>query len=120
MSRRRPVSPRIPLAHRCFSVTTRRTSGSVSVRRQGEPDLLLRHLLPQVTSFAQQLIEAGQIRALVIDTYERELEGYGESTALTSANGSSMPTASRFRDCWDCNRELSIGPNSRRSPCTPC
>ena len=52
------------------------------MRWQGAPDLLLRHLLPQVTDFAGQLVDAGRITRLVIDSYDRELERYGGPVGL--------------------------------------
>ena len=65
------------LARRWFFLRYADPEPHLRVRWQGEPDLLLHQLLPQVTAFAQQLIEAGQVRALMIDTYERELDRYG-------------------------------------------
>ena len=65
------------LARRWFFLRYADPEPHVRVRWQGEPDRLLHQLLPQVTAFAQQLIDAGQIRALMIDTYERELDRYG-------------------------------------------
>ncbi len=52
------------------------------IRWQGEPDLLVRHLLPQVSDFAGQLLDAGRISRLALDSYDRELERYGGPRGL--------------------------------------
>ena len=65
------------LARRWFFLRYSDPEPHLRVRWQGEPELLLHQMLPQVTSFAQQLIDAGRLQKLVIDSYEREIERYG-------------------------------------------
>jgi thiopeptide-type bacteriocin biosynthesis protein len=65
------------LARRWFFLRYSDPEPHLRVRWQGEPELLLHQMLPQVTSFAQQLIDAGRIQKLVIDSYELEIERYG-------------------------------------------
>jgi thiopeptide-type bacteriocin biosynthesis protein len=65
------------LARRWFFLRYSDPEPHLRVRWQGEPELLLHQMLPQVTSFAQQLINAGRLQKLVIDSYEREIERYG-------------------------------------------
>lgn len=52
------------------------------VRWQGDPDVLVRHLLPQVNAFAEQLLAGGRVTKLVVDTYDREVERYGGLAGL--------------------------------------
>jgi class I lanthipeptide synthase len=47
------------------------------VRFAGTPDGLLGDLLPQLSAWANELIEDGRCTRFVLDTYERELERYG-------------------------------------------
>lgn len=47
------------------------------VRFQGDPDTLLRHLLPALSAWSQTLVADGSIRKLVLDSYDREVERYG-------------------------------------------
>ena len=70
------------LARRWFFLRYSDPEPHLRVRWQGAPDLLLRHLLPQVTDFAGQLVDAGRITRLVIDSYDRELERYGGPVGL--------------------------------------
>jgi thiopeptide-type bacteriocin biosynthesis protein len=65
------------LARRWFFLRYSDPEPHLRVRWQGEPELLLHQLLPQVTSFAEQLVDAGRLQKLVIDSYEREVERYG-------------------------------------------
>lgn len=65
------------LARRWFFLRYSDPEPHLRIRWQGEPDLLLRHLLPQVSDFAGQLLEAGRISRLALDSYDRELERYG-------------------------------------------
>ncbi len=70
------------LARRWFFLRYSDPDPHLRVRWQGDPDLLLRHLLPQVSDFAGQLVDVGRISRLTIDSYDRELERYGGSTGL--------------------------------------
>jgi len=70
------------LARRWFFLRYSDPEPHLRVRWQGEPDLLLRHLLPQVAVFAEQLVEAGRISRLAIDSYDRELDRYGGPAGL--------------------------------------
>lgn len=70
------------LARRWFFLRYSDPEPHLRVRWQGEPDLLLRHLLPQVTDFAAQLVGAGRVNSLVIDSYDRELDRYGGPSGL--------------------------------------
>src|SRR5262249_40031592 len=45
----------------------------VRVRFRGKPDQLLRELLPEICSWASELIETGLCQRFVLDTYEREI-----------------------------------------------
>ena len=65
------------LARRWFFLRYSDPEPHLRIRWQGEPDLLLRHLLPQVNDFAEQLLGAGHISRLVLDSYDREIERYG-------------------------------------------
>jgi thiopeptide-type bacteriocin biosynthesis protein len=47
------------------------------VRWKGDPEILIRHLLPEITRFTANLTEDGMVSRLVIDTYDRELARYG-------------------------------------------
>jgi len=70
------------LARRWFFLRYSDPEPHLRLRWQGEPDLLLRHLLPQVNTFAEQLLAGGRITRLVVDTYDRELERYGGLAGL--------------------------------------
>ncbi len=65
------------LARRWFFLRYADPDPHLRIRWQGDPDVLLRHLLPHVAGLAAQLIESGHLSKLVVDTYERELERYG-------------------------------------------
>jgi thiopeptide-type bacteriocin biosynthesis protein len=52
------------------------------IRWHGEPEILLRHLLPQVTELTAELADEGTIGHLSVDTYEREIERYGGVDAM--------------------------------------
>ncbi len=47
------------------------------LRFHGTPSALLRELAPVLTAWAQTLVEAGLVRKMTIDTYDREVERYG-------------------------------------------
>jgi thiopeptide-type bacteriocin biosynthesis protein len=51
-------------------------------RWHGDPELLLRQLLPHLSDVAQALIEAGALTRFALDTYERELDRYGGPAGL--------------------------------------
>ncbi len=65
------------LARRWFFLRYSDPEPHLRVRWQGESDLLVRHLLPQVSDFARQLLGAGRISRLTLDSYDREIERYG-------------------------------------------
>lgn len=70
------------LARRWFFLRYSDPEPHLRIRWQGEPDLLLRHLLPQVNTFAEQLLAGGRVSKLVVDTYDREVERYGGLAGL--------------------------------------
>jgi thiopeptide-type bacteriocin biosynthesis protein len=70
------------LARRWFFLRYSDPEPHLRVRWQGDPDLLMRHLLPQVSAFAEQLLAGGRITKLVVDTYDREIERYGGLAGL--------------------------------------
>ncbi|MFP5417170.1 MAG: thiopeptide-type bacteriocin biosynthesis protein, partial [Actinomycetes bacterium] len=70
------------LARRWFFLRYSDPEPHLRVRWQGEPDLLLRHLLPQVSEFAAHLVASGRISRLVLDTYDREVDRYGGLVGL--------------------------------------
>ncbi len=70
------------LARRWFFLRYSDPEPHLRIRLQGEPDLLVRHLLPQVSDFAGQLLDAGRISRLVLDSYDREIERYGGPSGL--------------------------------------
>lgn len=70
------------LARRWFFLRYSDPEPHLRIRWQGDPELLLRHLLPQVSAFAEQLCANGRLSKLVIDTYEREVERYGGPAGL--------------------------------------
>lgn len=70
------------LARRWFFLRYSDPEPHLRIRWQGEPDLLVRHLLPQVSDFAGQLLDAGRISRLVLDSYDREVERYGGPSGL--------------------------------------
>lgn len=65
------------LADQWFFVRYGDPDPHLRLRWHGDPDLLLHHLLPQVTDFSDQLISSGRIQRLALDTYDREVERYG-------------------------------------------
>jgi lantibiotic biosynthesis protein len=65
------------LARQWFFVRYADPEPHLRLRWQGEPDVLLGHVLPQVSDIAAALIARGELRRLVVDTYNRELERYG-------------------------------------------
>ena len=65
------------LARRWFFLRYADPDPHLRIRWQGDPDVLMRHLMPHVAVLASQLIESGHLSRFVIDTYERELERYG-------------------------------------------
>lgn len=70
------------LARRWFFLRYSDPDPHLRLRWQGDPDLLLRHLLPQVTTFSEQLLSGGRITKLVVDTYDREIDRYGGLAGL--------------------------------------
>lgn len=70
------------LARRWFFLRYSDPDPHLRIRWQGDPDLLLRHLLPQVGEFAEQLVASGRLGKLVVDTYDREVERYGGLAGL--------------------------------------
>jgi thiopeptide-type bacteriocin biosynthesis protein len=55
------------------------------VRFAGPPDGLLSDLLPQLSAWANELMEDGRCTRFVLDTYERELERYGGPAGMALA-----------------------------------
>jgi lantibiotic biosynthesis protein len=64
------------LARRWFFLRYTDPEPHLRIRWQGDPDVLLRHLMPHVAALADRLIQSGHLSRFVIDTYERELERY--------------------------------------------
>jgi class I lanthipeptide synthase len=54
----------------------------VRIRWHGDPELLLRQLLPHLSDVAQALVDAGALTRFALDTYERELDRYGGPDGL--------------------------------------
>ncbi|MFF2144336.1 lantibiotic dehydratase [Kitasatospora sp. NPDC058190] len=65
------------LAEQWFFIRYADPDPHLRVRWKGNPDVLTRYLLPEVTRFTSRLADEGLVSRLVIDTYERELERYG-------------------------------------------
>lgn len=65
------------LARQWFFIRYADPEPHLRLRWQGDPDVLLGHVLPQVSDIAAALIERGELHRLVVDTYDRELERYG-------------------------------------------
>jgi len=57
----------------------------IRLRFSGQPENLLTNLLPRVNEWAQQCLQQGLIRRVVIDTYEREVERYGGPQLIDEA-----------------------------------
>lgn len=101
------------LAQRWFFLRYSDPDPHLRIRWQGEPDRLLHQMLPQVTSFAQQLVDAGRLQKIVIDSYEREIERYGglegtevservfEADSRTVLGLLGLPTLSTISDATD-------------------
>ncbi|MFT4216247.1 MAG: lantibiotic dehydratase [Micropruina sp.] len=70
------------LARRWFFLRYSDPEPHLRIRWQGQPDLLVRHLLPQVGDFAGQLLDAGRIARLTLDSYDREIERYGGAAGI--------------------------------------
>lgn len=70
------------LARRWFFVRYSDPEPHLRIRWNGEPDILVRHLLPQVTDFAEELARSGRISRLALDTYDREVERYGGAAGV--------------------------------------
>lgn len=65
------------LAKQWFFLRYADPDSHLRLRWKGNPEILTRHLLSEITSFAGTLINDGLVSRLVIDTYDRELERYG-------------------------------------------
>jgi thiopeptide-type bacteriocin biosynthesis protein len=70
------------LASRWFFIRYGDPEPHLRLRWQGEPDLLLHHLLPQVVAFGQQLINARRVSRIALDTYDREIARFGGTVGL--------------------------------------
>jgi thiopeptide-type bacteriocin biosynthesis protein len=64
-------------ADRWFFIRYADPDPHVRVRLHGDAARLIGAVLPELYRAAQPLLEAGAVRKLVVDTYERELERYG-------------------------------------------
>jgi thiopeptide-type bacteriocin biosynthesis protein len=73
------------LAEDWFFVRYRDPRPHVRVRLRGDPATLARELAPKLEDWASELIERGLCQALVLDTYERELERYGGEQGMAIA-----------------------------------
>lgn len=65
------------LARQWFFVRYADPEPHLRLRWKGDPQTLIRHLLPEITRATSNLINDGLVSRLVIDTYDRELERYG-------------------------------------------
>lgn len=65
------------MAERWFFIRYADPEAHLRLRFAGEPARLLTGILPCLTAWSQSLTEAGLIRKMVIDSYEREIERYG-------------------------------------------
>jgi len=70
------------LARRWFFLRYSDPDPHLRLRWQGDADVLLRHVLPQVTELSHELMRAGRLRRMAVDTYEREVERYGGPMGL--------------------------------------
>jgi thiopeptide-type bacteriocin biosynthesis protein len=57
----------------------------VRIRFRGKPDHLLGELLPEICSWASELIETGLCQRFVLDTYDREIERFGGAAGTALA-----------------------------------
>jgi thiopeptide-type bacteriocin biosynthesis protein len=57
----------------------------IRLRFRGDPERLLRELLPAICTMAADLIERGSCGRLVFDTYDREIERFGGNGGLAAA-----------------------------------
>ena len=73
------------LAQRWFFLRYSDPDPHLRLRFGGTPDVLVAELLPMVCAWAGELIAEGRSERFCVDTYEREVERYGGSSAIASA-----------------------------------
>ncbi|MFN2484415.1 MAG: lantibiotic dehydratase [Candidatus Limnocylindria bacterium] len=73
------------LTDRWFFIRYVDTGPHLRVRFQGEPEVLLNRLLPQVCPWATRLVANGSCLSFAFDTYEREIERYGGVVGVSLA-----------------------------------
>lgn len=66
------------LADRWFFIRYADPEPHIRLRFHGEPTVLLADLMPALTAWGQDLVDAGLVQRMAFDTYEREIERYGE------------------------------------------
>ncbi len=82
------------LAEEWFFLRYADPESHLRLRFRGDPEDLLRRLLPEVSSWARELMADGLCQRFTFDTYERELERYG-GPAGTAAGESLFAADSR-------------------------
>jgi thiopeptide-type bacteriocin biosynthesis protein len=65
------------LAANWFFIRYADPESHLRLRWRGDPDALLRHLMPHACEWANDLVKDGIVKRFVFDTYDRELERYG-------------------------------------------
>ncbi len=65
------------LIERWFFIRYADPEPHLRLRFQGEPARLLSQVWPALTAWGRSLVEAGLLRKLVLDSYDREIERYG-------------------------------------------
>jgi lantibiotic biosynthesis protein len=62
---------------KCFFIRYRDPEQHIRIRFQGQPQVLIERLLPNLLSWIQSLRSRGFVSKMVIDTYDPEIERYG-------------------------------------------
>ena len=78
----RPLAPRLD---RWFFIRYRDPEPHLRLRLHGKPETLRGDVLPQLTEQVRELLDAGVVRELVLDTYRPELDRYGGPKAMALA-----------------------------------
>ncbi|TQK53514.1 thiopeptide-type bacteriocin biosynthesis protein [Brevibacillus sp. AG162] len=73
------------MAKKWFFVRYSDPKDHIRIRFHGEPDQLIRHLIPAIHKWTELLVKEGKINRIVFDTYEREIERYGGPSIISMA-----------------------------------
>jgi thiopeptide-type bacteriocin biosynthesis protein len=73
------------LADEWFFVRYTDPDPHLRVRFRGDPQRLIGALIPQLTGWARELIDAGMCSRFALDTYDREIERYGGEKGIAVA-----------------------------------